>query len=303
MRTEQTGLVFDVQRYCVHDGPGIRTTVFLKGCNLRCFWCHNPESYSQTQDLMFYSNKCIACGKCFELCPHSCHTIADDGAHLIDRSKCTLCAACAKRCFAGALTMSGRMRTTADVMKTVRADAVFYRNSGGGLTVSGGEPMLQSAFVTELFQAARTEGIHTALDTAGNIDPREYDAVLPHTSLILFDLKCMDETVHKAATGVGLSRILENIRRMGRGSVPVWVRVPVILGVNATTENMRAVHRLLADLPAIKKLELLPYHNLGASKYENLGLTYKHSDMKAPSKELMAELIGCFADADYQTSA
>jgi pyruvate formate lyase activating enzyme len=296
--TEQ-GMVFDVQRYSVHDGPGIRTTVFTKGCNLRCFWCHNPESYHVGRNLLFYPNKCIGCGKCFAACPVGCHNVDDRGKHQIDREACTVCGACAKVCFAGALTLSGSLRTVEDVMKTVRADAPFYRNSGGGMTVSGGEPLLQPEFTGALLAAAKAEGIHTALDTAGNVPYERFEAVLPNADLLLFDLKCMDNERHLQAVGAENTRILENLRRLGQGDTPVWIRIPVIPGVNDTEENMRAVAVFLAALPAVRRLELLPYHSLGAGKHESLGNTYTAAELKAPSKEHMTMLAAMFAGAQY----
>jgi len=300
-----TGMVFDIQRCCVHDGPGIRTTVFLKGCNLRCFWCHNPESWRMEQDLLFYPTKCIGCGKCLAACPQGCHTLSDDGAHAIDRTKCTVCGttpcggACVRKCWPGALVQSGKERTVEDVMKTVRADAAFYRNSGGGMTVSGGEPLLQPEFTLALLRAAKEEGIHTALDTAGNVDFSLFKRVLPHVDLLLFDCKCMDSAVHKKATGAGNERILGNLKKSGQGETPVWVRVPVISGVNDTQENMTALRDFLSGLPAVKRLDLLAYHNLGAGKHASLGEEYAHKELKAPPKERMAELSNCFAGAGY----
>ncbi|MDR1463787.1 MAG: glycyl-radical enzyme activating protein [Oscillospiraceae bacterium] len=303
MMNDERGVIFDIQRYCVHDGPGIRTTVFLKGCNLRCFWCHNPESYRTGQDLLFYPNKCIACGKCFTLCPLGCHSLTEEGEHRIDRARCTVCGVCAKRCFAGALSLSGKESSVAEVMKTVGADAPFYRNSEGGLTCSGGEPLLQASFVAALLREARAQRIHTALDTAGNVPWEAFEAVLPHTSLVLFDLKCMDPARHREVTGADNGRILENLARLGKGKVPLWVRIPVIPGVNDTEENMVAVAAFLRALPMIRKLELLPYHALGASKHESLGGIYEHKELKAPAKERLQELAGCFAGADFPVTA
>ena len=298
-----TGFLFDIQRCCVHDGPGIRTTVFLKGCNLRCFWCHNPESWRLGHDLMAYPQKCIGCGKCFDVCPLGCHSVTPEGAHAIDREKCTACGACAKRCYAGALVMSGKERSVEDVMKSVRADAAFYRNSGGGMTISGGEPLLQPEFTLALLRAARAEGIHTALDTAGHVDYALFEQVMPVVDLLLFDCKCMDSAVHKRVTGVGNERILENLQRLGQGSVPLWVRVPVIPGVNDTEQNMLALRECLRDLPAVKRLDLLAYHNLGAGKHVSLGGDYAYKEIKAPPKERMAELAACFEGEAYEVSA
>jgi len=295
----QTGMVFDIQRCCVHDGPGIRTTVFLKGCNLRCFWCHNPESWRAGADLLYYPQKCISCGKCLTACPLGCHGAATEGEHTIAREKCTLCGACAKKCYPGALVFSGKERTVEDVMKIVRADAAFYKNSGGGMTVSGGEPLLQPEFTQALLRAAKEEGIHTALDTAGHVDFALFERVLSWVDLLLFDCKCMDSEKHKQATGAGNARILGNLRRLGRGSTPLWVRVPVIPGLNDTQENMLALREFLSGLPAVKRVDLLAYHNLGAGKHANLGGDYAHKELKAPPKERMAELAGWFEGAGY----
>ena len=301
-----TGMVFDIQRCSVHDGPGIRTTVFLKGCNLRCFWCHNPESWRAGQDLMFYPQKCIGCGKCIALCPGGCHILNDGGEHNIDREKCVLCGACAKKCYAGALVLSGKERTVEDVMKAVRADAAFYKNSGGGMTVSGGEPLLQPDFTLALLRAAKEEGIHTALDTAGHVEFALLEQVLPWVDLILFDCKCMDSASHKEATGAGNERVLENLRRLGSvpagapGSTPVWVRVPVIPGVNDTEQNMLALRDFLTGLPAVKRVELLGYHNLGAGKHANLGGEYAYKEMKAPQKERLEALEAVFEGVGYE---
>ncbi|MCL1951204.1 MAG: glycyl-radical enzyme activating protein [Oscillospiraceae bacterium] len=299
----ETGMVFDIQRTSVHDGPGIRTTVFLKGCNLRCFWCHNPESWRADADLLFYPTKCIGCGKCLAACPWGCHSMTPAGGHAISREKCTQCGACVKKCYPGALVLSGRERSVEDVMKTVRADAAFYQNSGGGVTVSGGEPLLQPEFTLALLKAAKEENIHTALDTAGHVAFSVFERVSPYVDLLLFDCKCMDSTVHKQATGAGNERILENLRRLGQGSTPVWVRVPVIPGVNDMEQNMTALREFLSGLPAVQRLDLLTYHNLGAGKHANLGGEYAHKELKAPPKERMAELAGCFAGAGYEVNA
>lgn len=295
----EQGMVFDIQRYSVHDGPGIRTTVFLKGCNLRCFWCHNPESYRREPDLLFYPNKCINCGKCFRLCPLNCHSVDNAGAHQINRAACTACGVCSQKCYAGALVISGKWRSVEDVMQTVLADAVFYKNSGGGMTVSGGEPMMQPEFTLALLQAAKEAGLQTALDTAANYDYALLERAAPWADLFLVDCKCMDNALHKQATGVENIRILENLARMGQGAVPVWVRVPVVPGVNDSVQNMEALREFLVGLPAIAKMELLPYHNLGLSKHESLGRDYGYRELKAPSKEHMEALAAVFAGQEY----
>jgi len=295
------GIVTNIQRFSIHDGPGIRTTVFLKGCNLRCFWCHNPESYRGHPELCFYSGKCIGCGKCFAACPLGCHTVDSLGAHRIDRERCVRCGACAGVCNAGALQMTGREYTVDEVMRTVLADAPFYRNSGGGMTCSGGEPLLQSGFVADLMRSAKKAGIHTALDTAGNVDYTAFERVLPHTDLILYDLKCMDDGRHEQLTGASNRRILENLRRLGKGQTPVWIRIPVIPGANDSEENMRAVAEFLYPLGAIRRVALLPYHSLGIGKYEGLGIEGNGvAALKPPSAEALAALARLLEGGTYE---
>lgn len=299
------GTVFDIQRYCVHDGPGIRTTVFLKGCSLRCFWCHNPESLSPRPQLITYPHKCIGCGKCGALCPNRCFGGAA-GPAALNRAACRACGACAKTCYAGALVMSGKTWRVDEVMKQVLTDAVFYKNSGGGMTCSGGEPLAQADFTAELFAAARENGVHTALDTAGNVDFSRFEQALPWTDLVLFDFKAADPGLHEQGTGSRNERILANLERLagsGDFQVPVWIRIPVIPGFNNTRDNMEATAAFLKKLPRVRRLELLPYHQLGASKYEGLGMSYGHRDLAPPTKGEMASLAAAFEGSHYTVEA
>ncbi|MDR1600373.1 MAG: glycyl-radical enzyme activating protein [Oscillospiraceae bacterium] len=298
---QPTGLVFDIQRFSVHDGPGIRTTVFFKGCNLRCFWCHNPESYSPRPQLSVYPDKCVGCGRCVAACAYGCHTTADGVKHAVDLTRCAACGACAKVCVAGSLVMVGKSMTVARIMKTVAADAPFYKNSGGGLTCSGGEPLLQADFVAQLLRAAKEAGIHTALDTAGNLPYEVIQQALPYADLVLFDCKAMDEAAHERVTGVSNKRILENLGRLAREGIPIWVRTPVIPGTNDTMENMREEAEFLSGLPGVKRLDLLPYHSLGAGKYRSLGMELDPSKvLTAPPKSEMERLAKAFEGADYE---
>ncbi|MDR0732248.1 MAG: glycyl-radical enzyme activating protein [Treponema sp.] len=295
------GTVFDIQRYCVHDGPGIRTTVFMKGCSLRCFWCHNPESLSPRPQLITYPHKCIGCGKCAVVCPNKCFGEAA-GPSALDRRKCAACGICAKTCYAGALVMSGKKHTVDQVIKQVLMDAVFYKNSGGGMTCSGGEPLVQSDFISALFSAARENGVHTALDTAGNVDFSAFEKTLPWTDLVLFDFKAADPGLHEQGTGSGNERILANLERLAGTEdfhIPVWIRIPVIPGFNNTRENMQKTAAFLKNLVQVRRLDLLPYHQLGASKYEGLGINYGHKDLTPPDKSEMKALAAVFADAHY----
>jgi pyruvate formate lyase activating enzyme len=299
------GIVFDIQRYCVHDGPGIRTTVFMKGCSLRCFWCHNPESLSPRPQLIAYPHKCIGCGKCAAVCPNKCFGEAA-GPLALNRGSCAACGACAKRCYAGALVMSGKKCNVDEVMKQVLADAVFYKNSGGGMTCSGGEPLAQSDFISALFVAAKENGVHTALDTAGNVDFSAFEKVLPWTDLVLFDFKAADPALHEQGTGSRNERILANLERLaGSGDfrIPVWIRIPVIPGFNNTRENMEETAAFLKKLTWVRRLDLLPYHQLGASKYEGLGMNFGYKDLSPPDKGEMASLAAVFEGVHYTVEA
>lgn len=282
------GTIFNIQRFSLHDGPGIRTTVFLSGCNLRCRWCHNPESFSQRPLVRHYPMKCIGCAKCMEVCPEHCH-ISVDGVHRIRREDCVSCGRCADACCAGALEMSNRRADSEEILSTVLLDRPFYKDTGG-MTVSGGEPMLQHEFARALLKGAKEAGISTALDTAGAIPWERYEAVLPYCDLILFDVKCMNSETHLAATGVDNALILENLVRMSAAGARILVRTPVIPGVNDNEENMAAMAAFLAHLEGVESVELLPYHPLGGGKYESLGMTYPSSDLAPPTKEHMQAL-------------
>ena len=282
------GTIFNIQRFSLHDGPGIRTTVFLSGCNLRCRWCHNPESFSKKPTVRHYPIKCIGCAKCMEICPKQGH-ISVDGVHLIRRQDCIACGQCAAACFSGALEMSNRKASVEEILSTVLLDRPFYKEEGG-MTVSGGEPMLQPDFTAALLKGAKEAGIATALDTAGAVPWERYEAVLPYCDLILFDVKCMDPETHRWATGVDNALILENLTRLSHAGARILVRVPVVPGVNDTEENMAAMAAFLAPLSGVESVELLPYHPLGGGKYESLGLTYPGADFTVPDKEHMQAL-------------
>ena len=286
--------IFDIQRFSVHDGPGIRTTVFFKGCNLHCFWCHNPESIRSQREVEFLPIKCIGCGKCFTVCPNQCHVLKD-GEHIFDQEKCTACGKCTDFCYAEALTMAGKTYSPQEVLDIVLMDKPFYKEEGG-MTCSGGEPMLQKDFLEELLRLAKENGLHTAVDTAGNVPFEWYEQVLPYTDLFLFDLKCMDDEGHVKAVGVHNQLIKENICRLSQAGAHIWVRIPTIPGVNATLENMRETAELVKDLEGVELVELLAFHKLGGGKYDSLGLEYAAKEITPPSKEEMNALCQPFRD-------
>ncbi len=294
------GIVFNIQRFSVHDGPGSRTTVFLKGCSLRCFWCHNPEGIRSKPEIQFFPSRCIACGECVAACPQGAHTL-QDGTHIYWREKCRACGRCVETCYAGALVLMGQTMTVEQVVEEVLRDRAFYETSGGGVTLSGGEPVLQRDFAQAILARCQAEGVHTAIETAAHCRWDDLAALLPVTDLIMMDIKHMDPDKHRAATGVSNERILANARRLAQTGKPIIFRVPVVPGVNDTPEEIGAIAEFVQGLACLRSedghqaagpfsLELLPFHRLATDKYRGLGLEYRASQLASPPKEKMAEL-------------
>lgn len=274
--------VTDIQRFTTRDGPGIRSTVFMKGCNLRCRWCHNPEAMGQKRELSFHIRKCIGCGACAAVCAKGRFT-EGHGAFVFDED-CVNCGKCAKVCPAGAIGEVSREMTLEEIVKTLLRDKSFYRQ-GGGVTVSGGEPLLQKD-LPKLLEALRQQGIHTAVDTAFCVSWERIEKAMPYTSLFLTDIKAMDSDLHRQLTGVGNELILQNIRALAQSGHPFWIRVPVIPGLNsgelgAIAEFVRSLNR--PDVP----VELIPYHNMAGGKYASLGLDAPLQELQPPKKEEM----------------
>lgn len=265
-----TATIFDIQRNSYVDGPGIRTTVFFKGCNLRCAWCHNPESQSPKPQMMFYKNKCTGCGKCKEKCPNNLES-------------CELCGKCTLYCPHDARELCGKEYTVDEVMREILKDKVFYENSGGGVTFSGGECMLQIDFLEEILKACKENGIHTAVDTAGHVPFEYFERILSYTALFLYDVKCFTEQLHIEGTGISNKRILENLTRLSREtSVDIIVRIPLIPTFNDDINELQKIASFLHPL-RIRNVELLPYHPMGEHKYEALGCACIH--YKIPDKQ------------------
>jgi pyruvate formate lyase activating enzyme len=273
------GTITEIQRFSIHDGPGIRTTVFFKGCNLHCFWCHNPETHAPGPELELHPDRCISCGACLEACVRGAHELAVQGK-VYHRERCIACGRCATECFAEALVLVGRVVTVDDVMRDVLADRLFYANSGGGVTLSGGEPLLQAEFAAALLTACRAEGIQTAIETAAQLPWKTIAGILPLLDLVMMDIKVIDEAEHRRATGVGNARILANARRIAACGMPLIVRTPVIPGVNDTPEGILAIATFVRDLPSLIYYELLPFHPMAAGKYDSLGRAYAARDLK-----------------------
>lgn len=285
-----SGTVFDIQRASLHDGPGIRTTVFLKGCPLSCRWCHNPESRSITRQLFFYSDKCITCGRCVGACETGAHII-ENASHTIDRDRCVVCGTCIEECYFGALKIVGATMTVEEVMKEVLADVDFYNNSGGGLTLSGGEPLLQISFSATLLRSCKQNKIHTCVETSGYISPQKFKDVLPWIDLLLFDYKMTGEANHQEYTGVPNKMILDNLDSAYSLGVPIILRCPIIPGVNDTEEHFSGIRALDLKYPNLAGIEILPYHAMGNSKRLSIGAEMTFCGLKTVSPEKSSQWI------------
>lgn len=280
------GVVFDIQRFCTHDGPGIRTTVFLKGCALDCKWCHNPESKNPHRELFYNPGLCIACGRCVEVCPEHGHSI--EGGHTLDRSNCTLCMSCADACPALALETTGKEMTAEQVLAEVEKDRVFYEESGGGVTLSGGEPMIQFEFTHAILTAARKAGLHTCLETSGFGPSERLLEIAPLVDLFLWDIKDTDPARHKANTGHPLDPIIRNLSAVDKAGAQTILRCILLNGINLDEQHLDRLLKIRAGLKHCRKIELLPYHSLGDSKHARLGHSHQSNPEWIPSEDQIA---------------
>ncbi len=288
--------IFDIKRYAINDGPGIRIVIFMKGCNLNCTWCHNPESISARQERMYAQSKCIVCGTCVAACPEKAITLTPEGI-VTDAELCKLCAKCAEVCPTKAIEMSGKPMSVAEIMNEIEKERVFFDQSGGGVTFSGGEPLLHPEFLIELLDECGRRGIHRAVDTAGLVNTEILLEVAKRTDLFLFDLKLMDLKKHQNWIGKPNVKILENLKALAKTGARINIRIPLIGGVNDDKENISATARFVAELSGEKKeVNLLPYHKIAQTKYQKLGRPEEFHLLEEPAKEAQMRAISIFLE-------
>lgn len=297
----ESGLIFDIKRYSINDGPGIRVTVFFKGCNLNCAWCHNPESISNKVQKLYSENKCIGCQMCVQNCTQNACELTSDGIYT-DRLKCIVCGKCAEVCPTTATEISGRIETTESILKIILKETVFMDSSEGGVTFSGGEPLLQPKFLFELLDSCGNKGIHRAVDTAGLIKTDTLLEAAKRTDLFLYDLKIMDSDLHRKWTGVANQLILDNLRILSETGAEINIRIPLISGVNDDENNIEQSARYIRSLSGEKKkVNILPYHNIAQQKYKKLGKDFETEEIQEPAKEKLQNIIQHFNSYGLET--
>ena len=278
--------IFEIKRFAVHDGDGIRTTVFFKGCPLKCVWCHNPEGICPKPQLAFWENKCTICGECVNVCPNGAHSI-ENGIHKLDRSKCDNCGECEKACLNSALNLYGKEMTTDELMPLLLEDKDFYDTSGGGVTLSGGECLMHSDFCLELLKKLKESGIHTAVDTCGFVKKEAIDKVMPYTDVFLYDLKAYDEDVHIKCTGCSNKLILENLMYIDSCGKKTEIRIPYVPGYNS--DQMDKLAEFIKELKNVSAVRVLPYHNYAGSKYRALGMENTLPELLPTDEEMVKQ--------------
>ena len=282
------GRVLNIQRFAVHDGPGLRTTVFFKGCPARCPWCHNPESQSFVPELMRFPERCVSCGSCAAACAHG---LCPDG---FDRNLCAGCTRCAEACPSGARQIAGRWMTVDEVLADVESDRVFYEASNGGLTCSGGEPLSQPRFLHKLLETAKSRGLSTCVDTCGAGSRRALLAIAPLTDIFLYDLKTMDERRHRVFTGLPLAPLLGNLAALAAVHECIWIRIPIVPGLTDDRADLERAGEVVAGMPGVRRVCLLPYHKHGSAKFHRLGRPYTLPDAVPPRAQALDAIAALF---------
>jgi pyruvate formate lyase activating enzyme len=287
---QETGIIFDIQRYSIHDGPGIRTTVFLKGCSLRCPWCANPESQRLMPEIEHFRGRCLHCYHCVDICPTAAIT-ESNGEVQLNRDACNMCGGCWEECLAEAMKVTGRKATVGEILSIVERDRLFYQRTGGGVTLSGGEPAAQPAFCAALLRACKSRGLHTAIQTTAHQSWELLSPIIADTDLVLLDIKIMDRALHQEMVGVPSDLILANAKRIAEDTkTAVIIRIPVIPGYNVSVDDLQGIVDFASRI-GVREVHLLPYHRLGEPKYHRLGRKYELSGQSAPSDDYCRELL------------
>ena len=295
-------LIFDIKRYAINDGPGIRAVIFFKGCNLHCAWCHNPESISAKIEKMYAPAKCIICGSCVETCPENALTLIPEGI-ITDPDLCKMCGKCAEVCPTKAIEMSGKVMSVPEIMEIIEKDRTFFDQSGGGVTFSGGEPLVHPQMLIELLDECRKRKIHTAVDTAGHAGSEILLEVARRTDLFLYDLKMMDSGLHLEWTSKGNENILRNLKTLAESGADIIIRIPLIGGINDTDENIESTAKFISELAGEKKtVHLLPYHAIAQNKYNKLGKSGDFEKLQEPGKETLKRAIARFKEYGIMAS-
>lgn len=290
------GNIFDVKHFAVHDGPGIRTTVFFKGCPLKCKWCHNPESISPRKQLGYIEHKCVNCGKCIAVCPTGAHAVVDDGIHCFDRNRCIQCGKCAQVCPSKALSLYGRTIEMDSLISELVQDVDFYESSNGGVTLSGGECLAQADFCAKLLIELKKKGIHTAVDTCGFVSKETIDKIIDYTDLFLYDIKSFDEDIHQECTGVSNKTIIDNLKYIDSKNKKIEIRYPYVPGYNS--EQVGKIAVFLKEFKNIVEVKILPYHNYASTKYKSLDMENTLPET-IPTPEEMESVKKLFRDSGF----
>jgi pyruvate formate lyase activating enzyme len=296
-------LIFDIKRYAINDGPGIRVVIFFKGCNLHCAWCHNPESISGEVEKMYTPSKCIKCGTCVAVCPENAISLSSDGI-TTDAELCTLCGKCADVCPTKAIEMSGKAMSVSEIIDIIEKERVFFEQSGGGVTFSGGEPLMHPSLLIKLLDECGRREIHRTIDTAGHVKTETLLEIATRTDLFLYDLKMMDSSLHEQWTGARNEMILRNLEALADSGAKIIIRIPIIGGVNDTEENIHQTAEFISGLAGEKKeVHLLPYHNIAQTKYMKLGKLDDFESFSEPEKEAIDQIIKTFSEYEIKATA